>query len=914
MKCIVQAGLRTLGIVGVLLIVCTVGAGVSGASAASVSSPSPPNPSKAASAHSGDGAVLRATLENGLQVVIVRNTLAPVVATALNYLVGADETPPGFPGTAHAQEHMMFRGSPGLSADQLAVLGSLMGGSFNANTRQTVTQYLYTVPAADFDVALHIEALRMRGVLDSQKDWEKERGAIEQEVAQDFSNPQYVLYSELREVLFAGTPYAHDALGTRPSFERTTAAMLKVFHDRWYAPNNAILVVVGDVDPQTALATIQELFGSIPRKALPAKPTIELKPFASQALHLDTDLSYAMQVTALRLPGLDSPDLPAMEVLADALTSQRGALYQLVPEGKAISASFGYEPLPHAGIGTASVAFAAGTDPVALAAEVRGILSRIAREGIAPDLVEAAKLQERRAFEFQKNSIEGLATAWSDALAVDGLDSPDEDIARIERVTVEDVNRVARKVLDPQDSLVALLTPRGSGKPVTSASFGGQESIALGEATKTDLPAWANAALGRLSVPDSTVHPTLTRLGNGLTLIVEPAPVSGTVTVYGHIRNRPELEVPPGKEGIGQILEQMLTYGTTDLDRIAFQRELDAIGADEGAGTDFQVSVLKEHFDRGVELLAANELRPALPESAFAIVQKQLSDTLAGRQTSPDFLAGRAIRLALFPKDDPTLRDALPQTVANVSLEDVRSYHARTFRPDLAVILVIGDVTPEEARSVIEKYFGDWRAQGPQPDIDLPAVPPNHASVTGVPDLSREQDDVTLAETLGLTRSSPDVYALRLGNNVLGGGFYSTRLSRDLRKDAGLVYSVGADLEFGKTRSLYFVQYACDPVNVEKVHASVLREIEAMQKAPVSPIELQRSKAMLLRQIPLEEASVEGIAQTLMHLWELDLPFDEPTIAARHYIELTAPEIQAAFAKWVRPADLVRVTQGPASP
>jgi zinc protease len=108
-------------------------------------------------------------LENGLRVVIVRNTLAPVVATSMNYLVGSDEAPAGFPGTAHAQEHMMFRGSPGLSADQLADIGSLMGGNFNANTRESLTQYLFTVPAEDLDVALQIEAARMRGVLDSKQ-------------------------------------------------------------------------------------------------------------------------------------------------------------------------------------------------------------------------------------------------------------------------------------------------------------------------------------------------------------------------------------------------------------------------------------------------------------------------------------------------------------------------------------------------------------------------------------------------------------------------------------------------------------------------------------------------------------------------------------------------------------------------
>lgn len=187
-----------------------------------------------------DEAVVRTTLSNGLRVIIVRNSLAPVVSTSVNYLSGSVETPPGFPGTAHAMEHMMFRGSPGLSAEQLANIGNVMGGNFNANTRESLTQYLFTVPAEDLDVALHIEAIRMQAVLESTDGWKQERGAIEQEVAQDLSNPSYILYSKIRSAMFAGTPYAYDALGTRPSFEKTTAAARRLSRlwPGWRAPRS----------------------------------------------------------------------------------------------------------------------------------------------------------------------------------------------------------------------------------------------------------------------------------------------------------------------------------------------------------------------------------------------------------------------------------------------------------------------------------------------------------------------------------------------------------------------------------------------------------------------------------------------------------------------------------------------------
>src|SRR4029077_19522211 len=118
----------------------------------------------------------------------------------------------------------------------------------------------------------------------SEEDWKQERGAIEQEVAQDLSNPMYVLFTKLRAAVFSGTPYEHDALGTLPSFEQTTGAMLKDFHDQWYAPNNAILVVVGDLDPGATLAKVKQLFGTIPAKRLPGRPEIKLGIVTPQSL------------------------------------------------------------------------------------------------------------------------------------------------------------------------------------------------------------------------------------------------------------------------------------------------------------------------------------------------------------------------------------------------------------------------------------------------------------------------------------------------------------------------------------------------------------------------------------------------------------------------------------------------------
>ncbi len=861
--------------------------------------------------HAADD-VVRTTLANGLRVVIVRNALAPVVTTEVNYLVGSNEAPEGFPGMAHAQEHMMFRGSPGLSAAQLSSIIASLGGEFNAVTQQTVTQYFLTVPNDDLDIALNIEATRMRSVLDSDELWNEERGAIEQEVAQDLSNPSYVFSTELLKALYAGTPYAHDALGTRESFQKTTGAMLKKFYDTWYAPNNAILVIVGDVEPRAVLAKVKELFGSIPSRSLPQRPAIRLQPVKPAVIRLDTDLPYGMAIVAWRLPGFDSPDFVAGQILADVLDSHRGKLYNLVVEGKALNTGFDSDALPKAAAGYATAAFPRGGDGKALLAAVQSIIAGYVKDGVPVEFVEAAKRHEIADAEFQKNSVSGLAALWSQVLAVEARRSPDEDIEAVKKITVEDVNRVAREYLLSDRAITAILTSRASGAAVVAREFKGPESFTPKQAAPVALPAWAKKASSLPAVSARAEAAVDMTLSNGLRLIVRSSTISPTVSVIGQVKTNPLLQVPQGKEGVSRVMDSLFPYGTTSLDRLAFQQSIDDIAADLSAGTSFSLRVLADRFDRGVELLADNLLHPAFPAQAFTVVQQETAQALKGEEESPSVESSRTLHEELYPMDDPTTREASPESVAGLKLEDVKEYYGKVFRPDMTTIVVAGRVTPGQAKAVIEKYFGQWKASGPKPQTELPPVPLNKPGAAAVPDASRVQAEIRLAQTLKLTRQDPDYYALQLGNHVLSGAFYATRLYRDLREKAGLVYTVESFLDIGKTRSVFGVFFACDPPNVAKARAMIEADLRAMQTEPVTSEELRQAKALLVRQVPLSQASIDGIAGQLLALALEDLPLAEPEQAAARYLAITAEQVRAAFAKWIRPADFVQVTLGPA--
>lgn len=868
----------------------------------------------AAHAQSGSAPeVTRATLPNGLRVVLVHNTLAPVVTVELNVLAGGNETPDGFPGTAHALEHMAFRGCTGMTADQTAAIYARLGGDNNADTQQNITQFYATVPATDVDVALRAEAACMQGIDNSDKEWEQERGAIEQEVQRDLSSPTYKLITRLQAGMFAGTPYGHDALGTKASFDTTTGSTLRAFYDRWYSPANSILVIVGDVEPAPTMAKVREMFGGIAKRAVPARPPVTLSAVKTDAFTIDSNLPYTLAVIGYRLPGTDSKDYAASQVLADVLSSQRGDLYAMVPAGKALGTQFGMAAENEkASLGFGLVAVPSEADASGALAEMRKILNNYAQKGVPADLVEASKRSELTEAQFRRNSIPGLASVWSEALAAKGRTSPDEDVEAISKVTVADVNRVAKQYLLNVNTISATLKPVPSGEAVAAQGFGGGEKLTSAPTKEVALPDWAAKPLAELRLPQPMMMPSDEKLPNGMRLIVRTDHTSPTVTLIGSVQHNEDLDTPKGKEGVADVLEELYGYGSTSLDRIAFQKALDDIGATAHAGFSFSLKTLKQNFSRGVTLLADNELHPALPAEAFPVVQKQTAELTAGQLKSPGYRTHRALEEALLPKDDPSLRDQTPATINKLTLADVKSYMASAIRPDLATVVIVGDITPAEARASVEKAFAGWQANGPKPQTDLPPVPPNKASAANVADPQQVQDSVTLSEELPINRFSPDYYPMQLGTYVLGGGFYASRLYHDLRQVAGYVYTVDVGLRATKTRSTYTVDYGSNPENVSKARALVERDLEAMRTTPVSPAELQLAKSLLLRALQLQESSEEAVAGALLSRAQLGLPLNEVDNAARQYMAINADQVKDAFARQLRTGDLVQVVRGPA--
>jgi zinc protease len=426
----------------------------------SIAGRAPAATTPAASASGGD--VLEATLRNGLRVVIVRNTIAPAVSTELTYLVGSRDDPAGVPGMAHAQEHMMFRGTKSLSTSELGTVATALGGSFNASTTDTLTQYQFTVPAADLDAVLRIESDRMRDVLDAQSQWENERGAIEQEVLRDETAPGRDFFQAVQMLAYAGTPYGHEGVGTKSAFDKLTGPRIKAFHDKWYAPNNAVLVVAGDVDPARALDQIRTRFEAIPSRPVPAHAAARLRPLARTVLRRPTRLVYPLAVVGFRMPGVDSPDFLPSFVLQGILDSPRGNVHALADAGEALDASWVSMPyVPEAQLGLATAALGSGVDPSQAAAKLEAILTGYAEHGVPRELFESTRRQLIVGQEESRNSISALASDWATTVALDREPSIAREQQLIAKVSLADVNRVAKRLLGAGKLLVTMV-----GRPV----------------------------------------------------------------------------------------------------------------------------------------------------------------------------------------------------------------------------------------------------------------------------------------------------------------------------------------------------------------------------------------------------------------------------------------------------------------
>jgi zinc protease len=417
------------------------------------------------------------TLPNGMQVVVVPNHRVPIITHMVWYKVGAADEVPGKSGLAHLLEHLMFKGTPSIPPGEFSKIVARQGGRDNAFTTADFTAYFQNVAADKLELVMRMEADRMRNLTLDEANFQTERAVVmEERRARIDNSPEAALYEQMMASLFLNSPYHRPVIGWESEIAGLTRDDALAFYRRWYAPNNAILVVAGDVEAEQVRPLAEKYYGALPAatdtpvRARPVEPPPELARRLSLTDQRVSQPSWSRLYLAPSSRSAESALAPALEVLAEALGGgTTSILYRalVVDQGLAASAQAAYDPAAvDLSTFTLGVVPRPGVPLDRLEAAIDAELARILRDGIAASEVERARTRLTASAAYARDSLHTGAQVLGESLAIgDSVADVESWPERINAVTPAEVARAAARVLDAKGSVTGLLLPEAGGNP-----------------------------------------------------------------------------------------------------------------------------------------------------------------------------------------------------------------------------------------------------------------------------------------------------------------------------------------------------------------------------------------------------------------------------------------------------------------
>ena len=867
----------------------------------------------------GDLPVFERTLDNGLKALVLPRRHAPVVVCDLYYPAGSYDEPAGQTGLAHFVEHMLFKGTERYPKGQIDRLAFIAAGQSNAETGEDSTHYWFAFPSDRWELALAIESDRMRGATFDPAEVEAERQVIAEERAREQESPFARLDQAHLTASYVRHPYRNPILGWPDDLARIGVGDLKSFYRDYYRPDGAVLVVVGDVDANQALDAAEARFAGLAKgEAARDLPCFdEPRQVGRRDFRVVEPESAARGLFGWHTVPLGHPDGPALDVLSDILTcGRRSRLWdQLVEQDRlATWIETGQEGARRAGQFLMQVEGVPGASVEAIDRAIAGVVGRIADEGPTPLELERSRNRLEAAWRWEQEDLAGLAGGLGlFALNGDWRSWQDEHRAAL-GVRPEDVRRVASTYLAESNLTVGWSLPRPS-RAVTVLMP--SEAPSKPERPRPVVPIMPGPI--DLEIPAGPTRlaeyaPCKVSLPNGLRLLTEPRPGSGVVAL--------ELFVDAGllreaRPGLACLTGRMLEEGSGSRSAEAMAEAIEDVGgALEVGATGASLRVRAEDLAMAVEWLADLAIRPTFPAEALGWARRKIAAELQSDRDDPAFRADLIFR-GLVYGDHPYSRDprGASRDVSRLSLDDVREHHRRCFRPARSFLTAVGDFDPKKLLALIKSRFGEWSG-GPVVDPVVPRVVRNIRPKVRRVAYPGEQVHLLLGH-LGVTRNHPDFEALAVADHILGSGpGFTDRLSRVIRDEMGLAYSVGggmtdsADIEPGMFR----IYVGTGPDEADRAVAAVVEQVRAMHAGEFSDEEVDRARQYLAGAWVFDYQTVEQRAERLMELERWSLPLDEPITWPERISRVTTRQVRRAIKAHVDPSALARVEYGPIRP
>ena len=882
------------------------------------------------------------TLENGLTVIFHIDKSDPVVAVNLTAHVGSAREKPGRTGFAHLFEHLLFLESENLGAGGLDRMSARIGGSgANGSTSRDRTNYLQTVPNDALEKMLWAEADKLGWFINTVTDsvLEKEKQVVKNEKRQGVDNRPYghTFYVMHKALYPEGHPYNWQVIGSLEDLQAATLDDVKEFFRAWYTPNNVTLTVTGDFDTEQAKAWVDRYFAEIPRgpEIVPMEPQPGYVEETVKLFHED-NFAQLPQLT-LVWPTVEQyhPDSYPLAVLSDLLTDGKEApLNEVLIDEAKVAASVGtfiYDS-ELAGEMIFQVSAFKGTDLDDVSAALADGLARFENEPISEEALARVKTNQEVAFYNALNGVLGKGAQ----LAQYGIFAGDpgyidEDLARLQAVTAEDVRRVYETYIKDKPHVATSFVPRGEPDLALEGSERAEVVIEpIVQGAEAEVAPTSDADYERTpSLIDRTVEPPYgdaPQLGApdvwkgetengikiyGITDSELPLVRFSMVMEGGHSLDTPETA------GTANMLAEVLTKGTATKTPAELDNLFALLGADvsvEVYNESFEISgqTLARNFGDTIALIEEALLTPRWDEEEFELAKARTRDAIQASRAQPNAIATRAFNLVTYGEDSMRALSTLGSetTVEGITLESLQAWHAANLSPHLTSVRIVGDVSEADVSEALTGLSTNWsRVEIDLPVSEMPDAP--ESSTVYFYDVPGSSQSVFRFGYPAMKRTDEAFNRVRNMNYRLGGGGFASRLTQELREGKGYTYGIGSGFSGTEQVGVFNIGSGVRS-NVTLEAAALVRDIMRDYAETFTEQDLDVTKSFFTKSQARGLESLGAKLNVISNIADYGLPNDYAAQEVAEVEALTVDEVQALAQAFIRPDQMNYVIVGDA--
>ena len=877
------------------------------------------------------------TLPNGLRVVVHTDRKAPIVAVNVWYHVGSKDEEPGRTGFAHLFEHLMFQGSENYRDEFFGPFEKVGATDQNGTTNNDRTNYFQNVPTTALDLALWMESDRMghfAGAI-SEALLDEQRGVVQNEKRQGENQPYGRVWSFLAEKGYPeGHPYSWSVIGSMADLNAASIEDVKRWFSAWYGPNNAVLVLAGDIDVETAKAKAEQFFGHIPAgPTMPQPATNVAARTESTRFEMSDRVPQARLYRTWNTPQFGTAEAQQLGLLAQVLAGARSSRLDkrlVFGEQLADSVSAFSWGSQLGGLFMLQVDIKQGVDPARVEAIVDEEIAKLLAEGPTAAEIDQARTVFKAGFIRGIERIGGFG-GKADVLAECMVFSGDpgcyrKDLDVLDAATPANV-QAAGKAWLAQGDLTLLVTPGDRPALVVDESTAREgyvsPPIPAVDPTFSTVASTVDRSKGP-PIPESfpgLSFPALQRatLSNGMKIVLaerQGLPVVQMSMLFGG-----GYAADQGRKlGTSSFTMGMLDEGAGELDALQFGDRVESLGAQLGSSAALDdssafLSALSENLDASIALYADMLRRPRFAEADMERVRAQWLAGIQQEKARPNSLANRLLPPLMYgeghPYAIPFSGSGTEASIASLTIDDLKAYHADFVRPDNATLIIVGDTSLEAITPMLEKHFGDWAAPAtPVPQPTIAAVPQQTQPRVFLVDQPGAIQATILAGQLAPPTTDGNSVEFDIANSVLGGEF-TARLNMNLREDKSWAYGAYS-FSAGAKGQRPWIAFA--PVQIDKT-AESLKEMQreitgyATGSAPATAEEVAKIQATEIRSLPGSFETANAVLGQIGGIVRYSRP-DNWVDVRRSRVEALTPEAVNAAAKTLDPNALTWVIVG----